>query len=224
MKPTLSEKLLNIVAEIDERGHADLTRLTVLKKWFARAERLSAFALWIAKRASSRKGKIGGAAAEFFNEARRLLAGVDPLRPALDREAADSLYGELSNFQSEYRNHKYGLVRIVHHWDLMLVEQGLGIWLWHTNSPARGYTLAADYCRHYDARYGEDLNGPSADKIKEIGRFVRRVEEREERSKCAPSAMSSLAAAPAKAPTHRARCRTGSSPRAVLCRALRGDL
>jgi hypothetical protein len=31
--------------------NASLTRLTVLKKWFAQPERLSAFAIWIAKSA-----------------------------------------------------------------------------------------------------------------------------------------------------------------------------
>lgn len=41
MHPKVSEKLLKIVEEIDERGNASLTRLTVLKKWFERAERLS---------------------------------------------------------------------------------------------------------------------------------------------------------------------------------------
>jgi hypothetical protein len=176
MQPKVSEKLLKIVEEIDERGNASLTRLTVLKKWFERAERLSAFAIWMAAGASSRKGKTGGAAGGFFSEAQSLLAGVNPLRPTLNHGAAESLHDRLRDFQSVYQNQQWGPVRIVHHWDLMLVEQGLAIWLWHANSPAHGYKLAADYCQHYDSRYGNGLNGPSATKIEEIVRFMFTVE------------------------------------------------
>jgi len=182
MLPKVSEKLLKIVEEIDERGNAGLTRLTVLKKWFERSGRLSAFAIWMAAGAGSRKGKTGGAAGGFFSEARKLLTGVNPLRPALNREAAKSLHDRLRDFQSEYQNQQWGPVRIVHHWDLMLVEQGLAIWLWYANSPAHGYKLAADYCQNYDSRYGNGLSGPSRTKIEEIARFMATVEELEDAS------------------------------------------
>ena len=67
-------------------------------------------------------------------------------------------------------------MRIVHHWDLMLVEEGLAIHLWHAGSPSRGYKLAADYCQHYDSRYGNGLNGPSRGKIGEMVQFIIGVE------------------------------------------------
>jgi hypothetical protein len=51
MRTSAPEELLKIVDEIDEHGQASLTRLTVLKKWFARPKRLSTFALWVAVRA-----------------------------------------------------------------------------------------------------------------------------------------------------------------------------
>jgi hypothetical protein len=57
MRTNIPEKLLKIVEEIDEKGNASLTRLTVLKKWLERPERLSVFAIWVAARAVSRKGK-----------------------------------------------------------------------------------------------------------------------------------------------------------------------
>jgi len=73
MRTNIPEKLLKIVEEIDENGNASLTRLTVLKKWLERPERLSTFAIWVAARAVSRKGKTIGAAAELFRAARTLL-------------------------------------------------------------------------------------------------------------------------------------------------------
>lgn len=64
MRSAVPKKILNIVAEIDSKGSASLTRLTALKQWFDRPGRLPAFGLWVARRASARKGKtpIGSAA------------------------------------------------------------------------------------------------------------------------------------------------------------------
>ncbi len=144
MRTDIPEKLLKVVEEIDERGNVNLTRLTVLKKWFARPERLSAFAIWIATKAVSRKGKTRGAAAELFRKA-RTLTGLDMLHPKPDRQAAEVLHDRLRDFQNEYENQRWGPVRIVHNWNLMLVEHGLAIYLWHLDSPAHGFSLLPFY-------------------------------------------------------------------------------
>ena len=73
------EKLLQIADDIGAQGSAELTRLTVLKKWFERSERLVPFAVWVAARATSRKGKTKGEAAQLFGEARSLLKGLKEL-------------------------------------------------------------------------------------------------------------------------------------------------
>ena len=182
MRTDIPEKLLKIVEGIDEHGNVNLTRLTVLKKWFERPERLSTFAVWIATKAVSRKGKTGGAAAELFREARTLLTGLDRLHPKTDRQTAEALHDRLRNFQNEYENQRWGPVRIVHNWNLMLVERGLAIYLWHLDSPTHGYKLAAGYCQNYDPRYGNGLNGPSRTKIEEIIRFMFTIEALEEGS------------------------------------------
>ena len=174
MRTKIPEKLLKIVADIDAEGQANLTRLTVLKKWFERPGRLTAFALWVAARATSRKGKAGGAAAAF-KESRALLAGLDKFRPALDREAAESLHDRLREFQNEHQRQKWVSVRIVHNWNLLLVEEALAICIWYSNSPVHGYTLASDYFR-YDPRYGTSLNGPSRTKLLAMARFMFAIE------------------------------------------------
>ena len=183
MRTAVPEKLLKIVQEIDERGNVNLTKLTVLKKWFERPERLSAFAIWVARRAVARKGKANGSAGEFFREAKTLLAGPDKVHPEIDRQAAAVLYDRLRDFQNEYREDQWGRIRIIHHWNLVLVEYGLAIYLWHLDSPTRGYKLAADYCQNYDPRYGNGLNGPSRTKIGEIVRFMFTLEALEDASK-----------------------------------------
>lgn len=97
-RTNVPEKLLKIVEEIDARGEANLTRLAILKKWFERPGRLSAFALWVAARACSREGKTGGTAAELFREARTLLAGLDKVRPKPVRKKTQGLHDRLQDF------------------------------------------------------------------------------------------------------------------------------
>jgi hypothetical protein len=176
----VSEKLFQIIDDIDLHGRAELTRLTVLKKWFDRSERLVPFAVWVAARATSRKGKAKGDAATLFSEARGLLKDLNELRPEFDQAAARRLYSRLRAFQNEYERQRWGLVRIVRNENLLLIEKALAIMLGYASGPSSGYRLASDYCRHYDPRYGEKLTGPSDTEILEIVLFMFRHEALED--------------------------------------------
>jgi hypothetical protein len=75
-----SEKIRRIVHDIDLRGNAPLTRLTVLKKWLEAPNRLLALGLWITSRAATdNAGKEPEAAAliekaqVFFTRAERIM-------------------------------------------------------------------------------------------------------------------------------------------------------
>jgi hypothetical protein len=179
MPTDVPEKLVKIVRDMDECDNVSLTRLTVLKKWFERPVRLRAFGVWIAQQACARKEKSAGAAA-LIADAWELVGGADELHPRLKRAAAEALLGRLEDFQDEHKNQNWGPVRIVHDWNLLLVEAGLALYLRHDDSPSQGYKLAADFCQHYDPRYGNGLNGPSAARIKEIVGFIMTVERLEE--------------------------------------------
>jgi len=56
-----------------------------------------------------------------------LLVKVDPYNPKVDRGSAKVLHDRLREFQNEYKNQQWGPVRIIHNWDLMLLEQALAI-------------------------------------------------------------------------------------------------
>ena len=183
MRTHVPEKLLAIVEEIDTHGSASLTRLTVLKKWFEHPGRLPAFGLWIAKRASGRKGKTMAEAGALLNDARALLGTTatreDFLR-SVEHGAAKRLHDRARDFQNEFPHQQWGPVRIIHCWPLLLVEEGLALYLSPAASPAEGYKLAADFCQHYDSRHGNTLNGPSRTKVMEIVRFIFNLEAIEE--------------------------------------------
>lgn len=179
METAIPEKLLKIADEIEEHGTANLTKLTVLKKWFEHPDRLSSFAMFIANRASGRKGKTTGEAATLFHDARALIGKLPLFRPEVPRQQAEEFYHRLKNFQNEYDQQQWGPVRIIHNRNLFMVEEGLRIYLWPTNPASDGYHLAAYYCENYDSRYGNSLNGPSRTKILEIMRFMFTVEAME---------------------------------------------
>lgn len=180
MRTNIPEKLLNIIEEIENTGQASLTRLTVLKKWFAHPHRLAAFAVFIAKRACSRKGKSAPETLELFKEARAFLAKVSLLNPVLDRHQAESLYQRLKAFQNEHKKVGWNSVRLIKNRNLYLIEEGLRIYLGCIDSPRDGYRLAVDFCEHYDPRYGNSLNGPSLTKLHEIVRFMFNIEALED--------------------------------------------
>jgi hypothetical protein len=179
MKRTaISDKLREIAAAIEQRGSANLTRLTVIKKWFEVPSHLSSFAIFIADHASRRKTKTTKKAGELIREARTLLADVDVFAPNIPHKAATRLYVALQAFQNEHRNVPWGAVRIIRDHNLFLIECGLHIYLAHGNAPTEGYRLAANYCENYDPRYGNSLNGPSRRGIEEIIDFIHHVEAR----------------------------------------------
>jgi hypothetical protein len=180
MRTNIPEKLLQLTDDIRATGNASLTRLTVLKPWFEHPHRLTQFAVWVAGRASGRKGKTVGPAADLFQAARKLLAGAYVYQPELDRTAVATLVEQLRAFQNEHDQQRWGPVRQIKNWNLFVVESGLEIYLGRDATPARAYKLAADYCQHYDSRYGNGLNGPSATKIEEIVRFMFTIEGWEE--------------------------------------------
>ena len=181
-RPNFSDKLREIAAEIERRGSANQTRLTVLKKWFEVSSRLSSFAIFIADQASRQKTKTTKEAAELFRETRNLLADVDVFAPKIPRAAAAKLHAVLRAFQNEHTDAAWGPVRIIHDHNLFLVECGLHIYLGHGATPTEGYRLAANYCENYDPRYGTCLNGPSRKRIEEIVDFIHGVEDREKAS------------------------------------------
>jgi hypothetical protein len=179
MPTPIHGRLRSVIAEIAHSGHANQTRLTILKKWFERPGRLPRFGLWMASRALAGEEAAAGDAAALYAEARRLLTDEQtPEGP--DRQRAAALLERLRAFQNVFQRQQWGPVRIIDDWDLLLIEQGLALYLRQAPRPADGYTLAADYCAHYDSRYGTDLNGPAAERIEAIVRFIIATEAREQ--------------------------------------------
>ncbi|MEZ5432402.1 MAG: hypothetical protein R3F31_14740 [Verrucomicrobiales bacterium] len=135
--------LLTIVEEIDAHGSASLTRLTVLKKWFEHPGRLPAFGLWVAKRAAARKEKPGRGRCPI-GQARLLgtTATRESFQHSVDLGAAKLLRDRARDFQNKFEDRRWGPVRIIPCPLLLLVEEGLTLYLRHTSGLPAGDTKA----------------------------------------------------------------------------------
>jgi len=177
--PGISCKLQKLIEDIKEHGNANLTKLTILKKWFETPSRLTSFGIFIARSACQSTLKTTGDAASLLGDAKLLLTDVDVFESGISHGTAAKLHGRLMSFQNEHRRLEWGSVRLIRNENLFFVESGLGLFLGHSRSPTEGYRLATAFCEHYDPRYGNGLNGPSVGKIEEIARHILATEAHE---------------------------------------------
>ena len=180
MPSSIQDKFASIIAEIDRTGHADVLRLTVLKKWFEQPRRRRAFGLWVAERAAARGDAATGEAGELFALARAVLLELPPAGTRPGWTETERLYRRLRAFQDDFTRQQWGPVRIIRNHDLLLMEEGLALYLGLRTAPTDAYRLAVEDCAHYDGRYGRDLNGPSRDKLLALVGFVTTREARED--------------------------------------------
>jgi len=172
LRTDIPEKLLMIASDIEEKGPQNLTRLTVLKRWFKDPIRLGSFAIFIAKRASSRKVKAKDEEAILFKKASTLLKNTQVYNPQICRDEVQSLFQELSSYQDELKRQSWNTIRILKNHNLYLIEEGLRIYLSTNYDASAGYRLATSYCEHYAPAYGAMLDDKSIFKIEEIIRFM----------------------------------------------------
>jgi hypothetical protein len=148
----------------------------VLKRWFEAPGRIKSFGAFVAIQASRQTRKTTKEVEQLLCEAREILVDVDLFMPTIPKDRATRLHARLEAFQDERRDMRWASVRIVHNRNLFFIERGLGLYLWHRNSPSQAYQVAASYSEHYDPRYGNGLSGPSAKRIQEIADFTLAVQ------------------------------------------------
>lgn len=175
MPITIHDKLASIVTQIDRTGWTETQRLTVLKKWFREDGRAVAFALWMIDRITAQDSPSLDEARVLLTDARSLLKTLHESK-SLHYPAINALHARLHAFHSDYRRISYGSVRIIADWSVLLLEMAFEICRSPGDQSAAGYQLAARYCEHYDARYGNALNGPSRERVQAIADFVKQRE------------------------------------------------
>jgi hypothetical protein len=73
--------------------------------------------------------------------------------------------------QSTYEHHRWGVVRIIDCWDLLIMETATECVLHPWASAELGFQLARQYAEQYDPRFGMGLVPDSAPMMEEIANF-----------------------------------------------------
>ena len=179
MTRSIQDKLHSVVAEIEEKGHANQTRLTSLKKWLAEPGHQPTLGLWVAARAAATADAVDPAEPCLLELADKLLAGWAPTSPAPDRVQAKLLHGRIKSLQEEHHSLRWGPCPPFASRSLRLVEEGLDVYLYHPDAPTLGYRLAVDSCQPEHPTCGGDLSGPSRERLLELIDLIDAVEAEE---------------------------------------------
>jgi DNA-binding MarR family transcriptional regulator len=122
-------------------------------------------------RASRPKGAADLAHRAMMSEA---LAGMEAWqrRPTDDlRQALGELQRRMQAEQNEYKNIRWGAVRVITDWELFLFEQALGCLLHPHEAGSLAYKMARDYTERYDPSHGTGLTPASAPLLQDIADF-----------------------------------------------------
>jgi hypothetical protein len=164
-------KLDAIIEAIRDKERVLVTRLTVVKKLLENPEAASAFALFLARRAQERLRD------KKAKERYRQLANhaVKEMRAYLDEPTEDGkwrllhLLSKIQEEQNEYTPIKWGVVRNIECWDLLIVEKALRGFMRPEEAKYWLYQAARDHVSS-----SEDLTAKSIPRIEELARFWRR--------------------------------------------------
>jgi hypothetical protein len=164
------------IAEGLRRGQRfEITRLTSLKGLCNDPHAARSFAMFLAVHA--RKKALEKKVPERVE---RLMArAITEMKTYLDdpnkgqKERLYPLLREMEQEQDEYKRISWGMVRIVHSMELVVVENALKSILRDHEAPTWLYQAARDYAERYDSRHGTGLIPSSAPMMQEIADFWR---------------------------------------------------
>ena len=164
-------KLDAIIQAIRDNERVLITRLTVVKKLCEDRNAASAFALFLARKAQERlrEKKTKDRYRQLANRA------VKGMKSYLDDPTEDGkwrllhLLSEIKEEQNQYTPIKWGVVRNIECWDLLVVEKALQGFMGPEEAKYWLYQAARDHVGS-----SEDLTAKSIPRIEELARFWRR--------------------------------------------------
>lgn len=177
-------RLEQIARDLRSGRNFNITRLTTIKSLAADPKAACRFALflaWRAERALRRESRPEGMDAPAWRRGRVLAAeAVVEMPKYLKRRSQGrettlrQLRREIEELQNEHRPIRWGVVRIIHSRELLIVEQALRCFLSPRDRAHWAYQAARDYAERYDPRYGAGLIPASAPLVEDIAEFWRR--------------------------------------------------
>src|SRR5947209_6492702 len=159
-----------------------ITRLTTLKSLCQEPRVANRFVTYLARKTLERveqgKGRSGHHGSEKDLAHRAMMAQAliemqDWLRHPTEprRQRLWDLLGKMRDEQNEYENIKWGAVRLIDDFDLLLFEHALHCLLEPHAAAHWAYQTARHYAERYDSRHGTGLTPASAPLVQDIADF-----------------------------------------------------
>ncbi len=169
----------------ESRWGCAVTRLTVLKGLCQDPDRAHRFVVYLArktlKRVKAGKGRSGKARTAWQRAHRQLMTEALAEMDAWMRRPTDAqrhllleLLGRIRDEQNEYKRIKWGAVRIIRDWDLLMFESALHCLL-DQSQEAGGwaYQMVRDYAERSDSYHSGGLTPSSVPLLQDIVDFSR---------------------------------------------------
>ncbi|MBW4441988.1 MAG: hypothetical protein KME10_12265 [Plectolyngbya sp. WJT66-NPBG17] len=188
----ISKKILTLVQiaqDLKQGKDFNITRLTSLKSLCADPQAAAQFCFYLAKLTQAKmqdKTKPNHIEpSDWLNYSKLIDEAVLQMEDYLVgpiKEQESRLWTVLSSARlvnNQYENQAYGVVRIIHSKDILLIEQALLGILQPKESSHWGYHIARTYAERYNSRYPNSLIPDSAPMVKDIADFWCRYHFRE---------------------------------------------
>ncbi len=175
-------KLAQIVAELRQGRDFSITRLTSMKSLCQDPAIAAHFVTFLARKTLERvargQGRSRHGPAEQARAHRQLMSdALAAMERWLNtptmavRQHLEQLLSRMQATQNEYRRIHWGAVRIIHDWDLFLVETAVRCLVYRREAAHWAYQEARDYAERYDSRYPNGLIPKSAPLLQDIVDF-----------------------------------------------------
>ncbi|MEM7534400.1 MAG: hypothetical protein AAF639_19620 [Chloroflexota bacterium] len=178
------QKLAQMADELRQGEYFNITRLTTVKSFCKDEEAARQFVIHIAKRAHANmtqmeKPRMLDAErwASFLSLADDAMLLLDTYQGELTdeyRQALSAVKSNLAKAQNEYRDIGWNTVRMVYSYELLIIENSIGVLLSRYGVEKLAYQVARDYAEKDDPRYGAGLSMESAPMVQDIVDFWER--------------------------------------------------
>jgi hypothetical protein len=167
--------LAKLAADLHHGQQFNITRLTLIKSLCSDPNAAAKFAVHIAKLAQRQFKARSGKKKQEYEE---LIARAVPAMARFLKSPTDATESRLWEFhqrakdaQSKVEHQRWGGVRIIECWELLIVETAMECLLYPSHSSILGYQVARKYAEKYDPHYGTGLIPKSAPMMDEIAEF-----------------------------------------------------
>jgi len=161
------DKLILIISDLKNKKYHEITRLTIFKGPCKDPDRARRFAEYLAMKSFD---KISNTEEKDLKDL--ALRGIKAMKNSDTR-----ILHEIKEYQNEYRNTRWAIVRSIISNELLIIEEAIEIHIDDTQIPEKCYKIARSYCETYNPSYGTGLTPDSIEHVEDVYAFWKQESE-----------------------------------------------